>query len=76
MKNWNKPEIYSVTLNSTEVLKTVKINVGDLLVFGDMALYTSCKNNTFNGMPLPNIYVLHEDNTFEQLTNFGYRDFK
>ena len=48
----------------------------DLLIFGDMALYTSCKNNTFNGMPLPNIYVLHEDNTFEQLTNFGYRDFK
>ena len=35
-----------------------------------------CKNHTFNGMPLPNIYVLHEDNTFEQLTNFGYRDFK
>ena len=30
MKNWNKPEINSVTLNSTEVLKTVKINVGDL----------------------------------------------
>ena len=25
----------------------------DLLVFGDMAIYTTCKNNTFNGMPLP-----------------------
>ena len=27
--------------------------VGGLLVFGDMAIYTTCKNNTFNGMPLP-----------------------
>ena len=48
----------------------------DLLIFGDMALYTTCKNNTFNGMPLPDIYILHEDNTFEKLTNFGYKDFK
>ena len=48
----------------------------DLLIFGDMALYTSCKNNTFNGMPLPDIYILHEDNSFEKLTNFGYKDFK
>ena len=31
--------------------------VGDLLVFGDMAIYTTCKNNTFNGMPLPGIYA-------------------
>lgn len=26
---------------------------GQRLVFGDMAIYTTCKNNTFNGMPLP-----------------------
>ena len=26
---------------------------GDLVIFGDMAIYTTCKNNTFNGMPLP-----------------------
>ena len=51
-------------------------NENDLLIFGDMALYTTCKNNTFNGMPLPDIYILHEDNTFEKLTNFGYKDFK
>ena len=48
----------------------------DLLIFGDMALYTTVKNNTFNGMPLPDIYVLKENNTFEKLTNFGYNDFK
>jgi len=48
----------------------------DLLIFGDMALYTTCKNNTFNGMPLPDIYILNKDNTFDKLTNFGYNDFK
>ena len=34
---------------------------GDLLVFGDMAIYTTCKNNTFNGMPLPAIWVRGAD---------------
>lgn len=49
---------------------------GDRLVFGDMAIYTTCKNNTFNGMPLPGIWVLHEDNTIENIRSFGYQDFK
>jgi carboxynorspermidine decarboxylase len=47
-----------------------------MLVFGDMAIYTTCKNNTFNGMPLPDIYRLKSDGSFEQLTRFGYDDFK
>ena len=48
----------------------------DLLVFGDMAIYTTCKNNTFNGMPLPTIYTRREDDTFAPLATFGYADFK
>lgn len=52
------------------------LNEGDMLVFGDMALYTTVKNNTFNGMPLPDIYILHKDDSLEKLTNFGYNDFK
>ena len=53
-----------------------ELNEGDLLVFGDMAIYTTCKNNTFNGMPLPDIYALKKDGVFEKLTDFGYKDFK
>lgn len=49
---------------------------GDLLMFGDMAIYTTCKNNTFNGMPLPNIWLRRADNTMQKLTDFGYMDFK
>ena len=49
---------------------------GDRLVFGDMAIYTTCKNNTFNGMPLPDIYGMDRNGQFMKLTAFGYADFK
>ncbi len=48
----------------------------DMLIFGDMALYTTCKTNTFNGMPLPDILILDTDNTLETVCQFGYHDFK
>ena len=48
---------------------------GGRLVFGDMALYTMVKNNTFNGMPLPSIVYRHEDGTAEVVRAFGYEDF-
>ena len=49
---------------------------GDLVLFGDLAIYSTCKNNTFNGMPLPDIWRRTEDGKLEKLTDFGYRDFK
>ncbi len=49
---------------------------GDMLLFGDMAIYTTCKNNTFNGMPLPGIYLLNSDRKLVCLKKFGYMDFK
>ena len=52
------------------------VQIGDILVFGDMAIYSTCKNNTFNGMPLPNIWKYTKERRFLQLTNFGYEDFK
>ena len=53
-----------------------ELKTGDLLIFGDMAIYTTCKNNTFNGMPLPDIYRLKQDGSIGKLTDFGYGDFK
>lgn len=52
------------------------LHEGDLLVFGDMAIYTTCKNNTFNGMPLPNIQKREKNGRLQQLTSFTYEDFK
>ena len=50
--------------------------IGDRLIFEDMAIYSIVKNNTFNGMPLPDIDILHEDGEVEVLKKFGYEDFK
>ncbi|MCR5526459.1 MAG: carboxynorspermidine decarboxylase [Lachnospiraceae bacterium] len=50
--------------------------IGDTLTFEDMAIYSMVKNNTFNGMPLPDIALLHEDGSFETVKHFGYADFK
>ena len=52
------------------------LQIGELLVFGDMAIYTTCKNNTFNGMPLPNIWTRDLTGALQPLTDFGYNDFK
>lgn len=53
-----------------------ELHVGDMVLFGDMAIYTTCKNNTFNGMPLPNIWKLDRAGNLTRLTHFGYQDFK
>ena len=50
--------------------------VGDLLCFGDMAIYTTCKNNTFTGMPLPALWLRRDGGALVPLRSFGYDDFK
>lgn len=50
--------------------------VGDLLCFGDMAIYTTCKNNTFNGMSLPALWLRRDGGALVPLRSFGYDDFK
>lgn len=52
------------------------LSIGDKLVFGDMAIYSMVKNNTFNGMPLPDIILRKADENFVTLKKFGYKDFK
>ena len=49
---------------------------GDRLIFEDMAIYSFVKNNTFNGMALPDIALMHEDGDVEILRSFNYYDFK
>ena len=51
-------------------------NIGDMLIFGDMAIYSFVKNNTFNGMPLPDLAVLKKNGQVENIKSFGYEDFK
>lgn len=51
--------------------------LGDRLVFSDMAIYTMVKNNTFNGVGLPAIYLYEPgDDSYQCVRSFGYEDFK
>lgn len=53
-----------------------EINVGDRLVFEDMAIYSMVKNNTFNGIPLPDIVIMDSDGECKVWKHFSYEDFK
>lgn len=48
---------------------------GDKLIFTDMAHYTMVKNNTFNGVNLPSIYLMNDSGT-RLIKSFGYDDYK
>lgn len=52
-----------------------EISIGDRLTFEDMAIYSMVKNNTFNGIGLPSIYLKSGDD-YTLIKSFGYEDFK
>jgi carboxynorspermidine decarboxylase len=53
------------------------LQVGDRLVFLDMAHYTMVKNNTFNGVGLPSIAILRaESGRVDVVRRFGYEDYR
>lgn len=49
---------------------------GDRIVFTDMMQYSFVKNTTFNGTPLPDLAILHEDGRYEVVRSFGYDEFR
>jgi carboxynorspermidine decarboxylase len=52
------------------------LKVGDRLIFTDMMQYSFVKNTTFNGTPLPDLSILHEDGRYEVLRSYGYDEFR
>ncbi len=52
------------------------LQVGSRIVFGDMMQYSFVKNTTFNGTPLPDLAILHEDGRYEVVREYGYEDFR
>lgn len=49
---------------------------GDRLIFTDQMHYTFVKTNTFNGNPLANLAIRHEDGRVERVSDFGYDAFR
>ena len=52
------------------------INIGDKLIFTDMAHYSMVKNNTFNVINLPSIAVYTEKDGVKVIRSFKYEDFR
>ncbi len=52
------------------------LEVGDRIVFLDMAHYTMVKNNAFNGMRLPTIAIRDPFGETRIVRKFGYEDYK
>ena len=53
------------------------LQVGDRLMFDDMAHYTMVKTNTFNGIRLPAIAIWNsKSDKLEVVKKFDYDDFK
>ena len=51
--------------------------VGQRFAFLDQAHYSMVKTTTFNGVPLPSIWLWDSDSdTLEQVRKFGYEDFR
>jgi carboxynorspermidine decarboxylase len=52
------------------------LKVGTKLVFQDMAHYTMVKNNTFNGVRLPDIAIQDRKGNIQVVRSFHYEDYR
>lgn len=53
-----------------------ELRIGDKIIFKDMMQYSFVKNNTFNGMPLPDLAILYKSGEYKLLKRFEYSDFR
>ena len=84
IKQSNNPTIFTYRFGGPTCLAGDEIGTyafdheiveGDKVVFEDMAIYSMVKNNTFNGLNLPDIVIRREDGREETIRTFGYDDF-
>lgn len=52
------------------------LSPGDRIIFTDQMHYTFVKTNTFNGNPLANLALRHEDGSIEMVSDFDYDAFR
>ncbi|MCB1591281.1 MAG: carboxynorspermidine decarboxylase [Alphaproteobacteria bacterium] len=78
----SEPKTYILggnTCMTGDVIGTYKfekpLEIGQKLIFTDMMQYSFVKNTTFNGIPLPDLGILHENGRYERVKRFGYEDF-
>ena len=53
-----------------------ELKVGDNIIFKDTASYTMVKNNMFNGIAYPNLYVIDLNKNVKKIKEYDYNIFK
>lgn len=53
-----------------------KIKIGDNIIFKDVASYTMVKNNMFNGIAFPDLYIIDLDKSIHKIKQYDYNCFK
>lgn len=53
-----------------------ELEEGDRLVFEDMAIYSMVKTNMFNGINLPNIYLIGKNGQIKLVRKFDFSDYR
>ena len=51
------------------------VRIGDRIAIMDAGAYSHSRAVPFNGIPIPSVYILREDGTFDLVSNYGYDDF-
>jgi carboxynorspermidine decarboxylase len=53
-----------------------QLNIGDKIIFCDMAHYSFVKNTTFNGLRLPSLAEISLTGELDVIKTFGYKEYK
>ncbi|MXY22254.1 MAG: hypothetical protein F4Y49_13090 [Dehalococcoidia bacterium] len=51
------------------------VRTGERIAIVDAGAYSHSRAVPFNGIPIPSVYILREDGTFDLVSNYGYDDF-
>ena len=74
---WQQGLIKTAGVRLGDYQLSVPCEPGQRIAFLDQAHYSMVKTNTFNGVPLPSIYLWDsEADVLELVKSFGYEDFR
>ena len=51
------------------------VRIGERIAIMDAGSYSHSRAVPFNGIPIPSVYILREDGTFDLVSSYGYDDF-
>ncbi|MCD8213601.1 MAG: carboxynorspermidine decarboxylase, partial [Campylobacter sp.] len=69
-------DIIGLDAGNAEYKFNEPLKIGDKIIFEDQIHYTIVKNTTFNGVKLPDLLLLTEQNELKTIRKFGYEQYR